>query len=229
MIDVGRIWRSSAGAKAVMAVSGMILFGFTVVHMLGNLNVFLGREAMNDYGAFLHEVPDLLLVTRVVLLTALVAHVVTNIKLMQDSAKARPQAYKVVTPKGSTLYSRTMRISGPIVLTFIVLHLLNLTFHPVGKNWLHPDFRLQAGGHAPDAFHNLTTLLSQPLWGIFYVLANLGLGLHLFHGAFAMFRSLGVSGDRQLGSARMAATGLAVAVSGGNVLLALAILVGLVK
>lgn len=228
MIDVGRIWRSSAGAKAVMAVSGMILFGFTVIHMVGNLNALMGREHMNNYGAMLHAVPEIVYVARAVLLTALVAHVVTNIKLMQDSAKARPHAYKVVTPKGSTLYSRTMRITGPIVLVFIGLHLFNLTFHGVGSDFLHPDFRMQSE-HAPDAYHNLTTLLKQPLWGIFYVLANAGLGLHLFHGAFAMFRSLGLSGDRQLGTARALATALALTVSVGNVLIALSILVGLVK
>ena len=229
MIDVGRIWRSSAGTKAVMAVTGMILFGFTIVHMLGNLNMFLGRERMNEYGATLHAVPELIYAARVVLLGALLGHVVAMIKLVRQSAAARPQAYKVVTPKASTIYSRTMRITGPIVLVFIVLHLLGLTFHGVGGDFFHPDFRMQPGGHAPDAFHNLSTLLRMPMWGIFYVVANACLGFHLWHGAFAMFRSLGLSGDRQLGTAKMGASALTALVAGGNVLIAGSIVAGLIQ
>lgn len=224
MIDVGRIWRSSAGTKALMAVSGMVLFGFTIVHLLGNLNMFLGREHMNGYAATLHGVPEVVYATRVVLLGALVVHVAAMIKLRGASSSARPVPYKVVTPVASTMYSRTMRITGPIVLAFIVLHLLNLTFHGVGQNALHPDFRLQADGTTPDAFHNLGTLLRLPLWGVFYVVANACLGFHLWHGAVAMFRSLGLSGDRQMATARMGATALTALVAGGNVIIAASIL-----
>jgi succinate dehydrogenase / fumarate reductase cytochrome b subunit len=228
MIDIGRIWRSSAGTKAVMAVTGMVLFGFTVVHMLGNLNMFLGEESMNGYARTLHMVPEVIYAARAVLLVSLVLHVWAMVKTKAASGAARQVAYKVVTPSASTVYSRTMRITGPIVLAFIVLHLLGLTFHDVGGDALHPDFRLQADGHTPDAFHNLGSLLRMPLWGVFYILANAALGFHLWHGAFAMFRSLGLSGDRQLATARLGATGLTALVAGGNILIAAALLLHLI-
>jgi succinate dehydrogenase / fumarate reductase, cytochrome b subunit len=224
MIDVGRIWRSSAGTKAVMAVSGMTLFGFTIVHMLGNLNMILGREHMNGYAQTLHAVPEVVYATRVVLLVSIVAHVAAMVKTRGESIAARPVAYKVVTPKASTIYSRTMRVTGPILLAFIVLHLLNLTFHDVGGNALHPGFKLQEDGHTPDAYGNLASLLQLPLWGIFYLVANACLGFHLWHGAVAMFRSLGLSSERHLGTARMGATALTALVAGGNMLLAAGIL-----
>ncbi len=228
MIDVGRIWRSSAGTKAVMAATGMILFGFTIVHMLGNLNVFFGEKSMNDYGAMLHAVPELAYFARVVLGGALVLHIAAMVKLLRQSQAARPQAYKVVTPKASTIYSRTMRFTGPVVLVFIVLHLLNLTFHGVGSDFLHPGFKMQ-NEHAPEAYHNLTTLLQMPMWGVFYIIANACFGFHLWHGAVAMFRSLGLSGERQLGTVKMMASGLTALVAGGNIVIATSILLHVVK
>jgi succinate dehydrogenase / fumarate reductase cytochrome b subunit len=224
MIDIGRIWRSSAGTKAMMAVSGMILFGFTIVHLLGNLNMFLGREHMNGYAATLHAVPEVVYATRAVLLGSLVVHIAAMVKLRNQSNAARAVPYKVVTPVASTVYSRTMRFTGPVVLLFIVLHLLNLTFTAEGASALHPDWKMQAGGAAPDAYHNLGTLLRMPMWGIFYIVANACLGFHLWHGAVAMFRSLGLSGDRQMATARMGASALTALVAGGNVIIAASIL-----
>jgi succinate dehydrogenase / fumarate reductase cytochrome b subunit len=133
-------------------------------------------------------------------------------------------AYKVKQNRASTLYSRTMMISGPIVLAFIVVHLLNLTFGVI-----HPSFQVQPEFHSPDAYHNTVALLSQPLWGVAYLVCNLLLGLHLWHGAFAMGRTLGLSGDRQQALAKVLASSITAAIVGGNVVIAGSILVGLVK
>lgn len=221
-----RFWRSTIGSKVVMAATGAALYGFVIVHMIGNLNVFLGREALNDYGAMLHAIPELLWAARLGLLTFLGLHILSFLRLAQLTAAARPVAYKKTTSRRATWYSRSMKVSGVIVLVYLVIHLLNLTvgaWHPGGT------FEEQPGGHAPDAFHNLTTLLAVPSMGIFYVVANLLLGMHLWHGSFSLFKTLGMSGEKHLRLARAVSWALSTLVVVGNVSIALAILTGIVK
>lgn len=219
-----RFWRSTVGAKVVMALTGVVLYGFTIVHMLGNLNVFLGETAMNEYGAMLHAVPELLWAARLTLLAALVGHIASFLQVAKRTMAARPVAYEKRANRASTLYSRTMRVSGLIVLVYIVMHLLQLT---VGN--LHPgEFRMQSE-KAPDAFHNLTTLLQVPWIGVVYIVCNVLLGFHLWHGSFSLFKTLGLHGERHLGLAKSVSWALSSAVVGGNVLITVAILTGLVK
>lgn len=219
-------WRTAVGAKVVMAVTGLMLFGFTLVHMAGNLQVFLGHHYMDEYSRFLHSMPELLWPARLALLTAVLLHIWSWLRLRGQSAAARPVGYQKKQSRAATVFSKSMRVTGPIVLIFLILHLLNLTIGVV-----HPDFKMQGGGiEAPAAFHNLTTLMRQwPAIGVFYILANLALGGHLWHGAFSMARTLGLSGENQLNLARAIASALTFAVVGGNVLVATACTLGLVK
>jgi succinate dehydrogenase / fumarate reductase cytochrome b subunit len=177
---------------------------------------------------FLHQMPELIWPARLGLLGAIAAHIASWMNLRGRSSAARPVAYKVKKSRASTIYSKTMSISGPIVLVFVVLHLLQLT-----TGTLHPAFKLQGTSgveaHTPAAFENTVALLSQPAWGVFYVVCNVLLGLHLWHGAFAMCRTLGLAGDRQQGMAKAIASGLTAAIVGGNVAVAASILLGLVK
>lgn len=217
-----RFWQSTIGAKFVMAITGVILYGFVIVHMLGNLNVFLGADAMNHYAETLRLVPELLWAVRGVLLLATIGHIASWVVLARRLASARPVAYKQVTPRASTLYSRTMKVTGPMVLAYIVYHLLHLTLGAV-----HPDFRELE--KAPDAFHNLTVGLSNPLVALVYIVANLMLGLHLWHGAFSLFKTLGLSGERHLRLAKQLATALTTLVVVGNVAVATFVVTGLWK
>jgi succinate dehydrogenase / fumarate reductase, cytochrome b subunit len=222
--------RSSIGAKVIMALTGAAMYGFLIVHMAGNLLVFAGPEYHNHHSLFLHTMPELIWPARLGLLGAVLAHIFSWLNLRGRSAAARPVAYKVKQSRASTLYSRTMAVSGPVVLAFIVIHLLNLTTGTV-----HPDFKMQGSvqgtieAATPMAYENTVALLSQPLWGVLYVVCNLLLGLHLFHGAFAMCRTLGMSGERQQGLARVLASAVTATIVGGNVAIASAILLGLVK
>lgn len=213
-------WRSTVGAKVVMAVTGLILFGFTIIHMAGNLQVFWVPEFMNEYSKLLHSMPEILWPFRAALLGSVILHIWSWLMLRSRSAAARPIAYQKKQNRAATLQSRTMMVTGPIVLLFIVIHLMNLTF---GN--LHPDFK--HNGIAPAAYHNLTTLLGNPVWAVFYIVANLALGSHLWHGAFSMCRTLGLSGERQLGLAKGIASAVTLAVVGGNVLVATACMLGL--
>ncbi len=219
--------RSTVGSKAAMAVSGVILYGFTLVHMAGNLNVFLGQKAMAEYVQVLHLVPEVVWAVRAVLLACLVVHIGAYSRLLAQTRAARPVAYKSWKARASTFASRSMLVTGPLLLIYIVVHLLHLT---VGA--LQP-LKYQSGEHAHlmDAYANLVNGLGGSWWwmGGFYLIVSVTLGVHLWHGGFAFTKTLGLSAGRQLQLARLIATALAVTVAGGNVLIVTALLTGLVK
>jgi succinate dehydrogenase cytochrome b subunit len=183
MTMVVALYRSSIGKKALMAVTGLIGYGFVIGHLIGNLQAFPffgGREALNAYSVFLRHTHGLLWVARFVLLSAVVLHIVAAYQLSVMSWRSRPDGYKRWAPTGSDYASRTMRWSGPILLLFIIYHLLHLTFGSV-----HPNFV------EGDVFANVVTGFSNPWVTGFYVVSMLALGLHLYHGIWSMFQTLG--------------------------------------
>ena len=132
-VAVARFYDSTIGKKAIMAVTGLILFGFLVAHMLGNLQVFLGREVMNHYAETLHGNPGLLWGARIVLLVSVVLHAWAAIQLTAVKAAARPIAYVKPGNVQGSAGSRTMMLSGPVIALFVIGHLLHLTtgtIHP---------------------------------------------------------------------------------------------------
>ena len=174
-------WRSTLGKKVVMGVTGLIMIGFVILHMAGNLQVFIGAEKLNAYGAMLHgPLHEVTLILRVVLLASLVLHVVAAVQLTLLDRAARPVGYAKKVAQAATPASMTLRIGGVILLVFIVLHLLHFT-----TGQLHPDFI------EGDVYHNLITGLSQPVIAILYIVAMAAVGLHLYHGAWSSLRSLG--------------------------------------
>lgn len=179
---ITRFYDSAIGKKAVMAVSGLILFGFLIAHMLGNLQFFLGKAIMNHYAETLHANPSLLWTVRIVLLVSVVLHIWSSIELALLKKQARPVGYVKRGNVQASLASRTMMWSGPIVLAFIVFHLLHLTTGTV-----HPQF-------VPlDAYDNLINGLRVVPVALFYIVAMILVGMHLSHGIWSMFQSVGFS------------------------------------
>jgi succinate dehydrogenase / fumarate reductase cytochrome b subunit len=212
---------STIGRKVVMAATGLVLCGFVFVHMVGNLLVFLpDHEAINHYGRFLREMlhGGGIWAARGVLLAAVVFHTGAAWSLTRTNWKARPIAYKVVTPDASTYASRTMRWSGPILVLFIVYHLLHFTVGTV-----HPAF---VDG---DVYRNVIVGFSVWPVSLAYVIAMLALGLHLRHGAWSMLQTLGASHPRWNGVRSVAATVFTVAVVLGFISVPLAVLAGVLK
>src|SRR5689334_3684810 len=121
------IFKSSLGKKYVMAVSGCLLFLFVVAHLVGNLQIFLGPEVINRYGHFLQSNPELIWPARIVLLVMVALHIWSAIKLTAENKAARPQAYAHSEIVAATYASRTMFMSGLIILAFIIYHLLHFT------------------------------------------------------------------------------------------------------
>jgi succinate dehydrogenase / fumarate reductase, cytochrome b subunit len=177
-------YASMVGKKVVMGVTGLIGIGFVILHSLGNLLVFRGPAAINSYSHFLKSTGELLWALRIVLIVAVVLHVIAAVQLTRQSRAARPIAYTKRERQVATVASRTMRWGGALLLVFIVLHILHFTtgtFRPAGVF------------SSEDVYANVVT--SFRIWwvALFYVLAMLALGLHLFHGAWSSVRSIGVS------------------------------------
>ncbi len=178
---------STIGRKVVMATTGVVLFGFVVGHFIGNLTLYLGPEAINDYSRFLHTFlhGGGLWLARAVLLTCAVLHVWSATSLTLTSWAARPEHYRRWRAQDSTYASRTMRWGGVILFAFIVFHILNLTL-----GHFQPAF-------VPgDVYHNVVTTFRQWPVALFYIVAMALLGLHLDHGVWSMCQTLGLQHPR---------------------------------
>src|SRR5437879_234560 len=136
-ISAARYFSASVGKKFLMAASGFVLVGFVIAHLAGNLQIFLGQEAINRYGNFLQNTTELLWPARIFLLAMVVIHIVTSIQLTLDANAARPTAYAKKDYIKASLASRTMMYTGFLVLAFIVYHLLHFTFLKVHPQYSH--------------------------------------------------------------------------------------------
>ncbi len=213
-----RTYSSTIGKKYVMAITGLILFGFVIVHMLGNLQIFLGRDEINAYARLLRVEPVLLWAARLVLLASVTVHIVAAVQLTLRNWWARPVGYARQKYLATDYAARTMVWSGPIVAAFVVYHLLDLSFGSV-----NPDFV------AGDVYHNMVAGFSHWYVAGFYVVAQVALGFHLYHGLFSLFQSVGASHpayDRWRHPFAMAAAAVIVA---GNCSIPVSVLTGLVR
>ncbi len=215
------LFDTSVGKKAALAVSGVILFGFVVGHMLGNLQVLLGPEVFNAYAAGIKHNAILLWGTRSVLIVALLTHVWLVLELYGKSIAARPIAYKVKKNIATSYAAVMMKYTGPLLLAYIVFHLAHFTF---------PGTSLGDYDHVPeDVYANFVNAFSIPWVVALYVIANLMLSMHLYHGVFSMLQSLGFNHPRYNKRLTYFSRGLAFLVTAGNVFLPLTVFLGLVK
>lgn len=230
MTWLANFYRSAIGKKAVMAGTGLILFAWIFLHMVGNLKLYLGSEHLNEYAVFLRTmfspaVPHegLLWISRIVLLVAVIFHIHSAYALTMMNREARPVDYDNRDFVKASYASRTMRWGGVIILLFVIYHLLHLT-----TGQAHHDFKLLPNGDV-DVYHNVVSGFQ--VWWIaaVYILANLALGLHLYHGVWSMFLSVGVTHKRFENWRRGFATVFAVLITVGNISFPLSVLLGIVR
>ncbi|MFL5482431.1 MAG: succinate dehydrogenase cytochrome b subunit [Gemmatimonadaceae bacterium] len=184
MGGIQTFYGSMVGKKVVMGVTGVIGIGFVILHSLGNLLIFQGSTALNSYSRFLKSSAELLWALRITLIVAVTLHVIAAVQLTRQSRAARPTGYVKHEAQVATVASRTMRWGGALLLIFIVLHILHFTtgsIRPAGV-FSHED-----------VYSNVIS--SFRIWWVtlFYVVAMIALGFHLFHGAWSSMRSIGVS------------------------------------
>ena len=212
--------RSTIGKKILMAVTGIVLVLWLILHMLGNLQVFLGAGEINRYAAFLQGTVEVLWPMRIILLFCLAVHVWAALQTTLRNRAARKVDYREREPQVSTIASRTMRIGGLIILAFLVFHILQFTTGTIHPN--NPDF-----SHAA-VYHNL--VVSFQVWWVvlIYVVAMIFLGLHFYHGVWSSGRTLGVSPPTLNPLRRPLALTVAVVVWLGFTLVPVAIFAGIV-
>jgi succinate dehydrogenase / fumarate reductase, cytochrome b subunit len=216
------LYSTSVGKKYAMAISGMVLLGFVLVHMIGNLKIYFGAASLDRYSHWLRTVGEpalpekwLLWAVRLALLAAVAVHLHAAYQLTMINRRARPEAYRSKRDYvAADFASRTMRWSGVIVLLFVVFHLFDLTWGPA-----NPDFV------SGDPYHNVITSFQRTPVALIYVIANLALGLHIYHGAWSLFQSMGwVTSWR-----RKFAVAFAVVIVLGNCSFPLAVMFGVIS
>lgn len=200
-----------------MAATGLLLYGFVIAHMIGNLQVYLGPEAINAYGEFLQHFlhGQGIWIARLTLLVAVGLHLWAAISLTLGNWSARPKGYREWQARESTYASRTMVWSGPLLALFIVYHLAHFTLGSA-----HPDFV------RGDVYRNVVVGFQNPFASGFYILAMLALGLHMYHGFWSMLQTLGLSQPRWNRIRRGLSLLLAWVVVVGNISIPLGVLLG---
>lgn len=210
-------WQSTNGKKVVMAVTGAILFLFIIGHLLGNLLVFAGRERYNSYASILHFDDTLLWIVRSILIVSVVLHITATVQLALRNKRARPVEYSQKKSINSSYASRTMYWSGPIILAFVIFHLLEFT-----AGYIHPGSQFIEG----DVYHNVIAGFS--VWWIsaWYIFSMILLGFHLRHGIWSMFQSVGYNHPRHTPLLKKAAFIIAILIVLGYISIPISVLAG---
>ncbi len=218
------ILQTTIGKKAVMAVTGIILIGFVFGHMVGNLQVFVPPKmvdgqavyAMDQYAKLLRSVPAALWAVRLVLLASVALHAWAAVSLVKANKAARPVGYRAKQDIATTYAAKTMQIGGPLLAAFIIYHLLHFTIGAVGGGF---------AGHGNVQATVKAAFGNPALVGV-YVFAQLLLGLHIFHGAWSMLQTLGLSHPRYNAWRTRLAMALAFIIAGGNIGISIGVLAG---
>jgi succinate dehydrogenase / fumarate reductase, cytochrome b subunit len=223
---VVELYRSALGKKYVMAITGIVGLGYVLAHMIGNLKLYQSAESFNLYAETLRSLlypiaPErsILNLLRAVLILALIAHVVAAWQLTMMNRRARPERYRSKRDYvAADFAARTMRWTGVIVLLFLVYHLADLTW-----GWVNPA----PAGSTP--YEKVIASFSVPAVAGFYLVANLALGLHIYHGTWSLFQSMGWNNRRFNHWRRTLAIAFTVVVVGGNLSFPIAVLTGVIS
>ncbi len=218
------LYRSSVGKKYVMANTGLAGLGYILIHMIGNLKVYLGPEPLNEYGEFLRDFGEpaaprsfLLWIGRLGLLAALGLHLHASWSLTRANRRARVTKYEQRDYIAATFAARTMRWTGIIVLGYIIFHVADLTFGVGNAQYVKGD-----------VYNNLVTSFSRWPVALIYVAVNLALGIHIFHGTWSLFQSLGLNRQRFNPWRRWIAVGFSAVIVIANVSFPIAVVAGVV-
>ena len=223
-MQVLAIPRSTIGRKALMAVTGLVWIGFVAMHMWGNLHIFQGAEAFNHYAEFLREVGDplfsygqLLNLLRVVTVTSILLHVWAAYTLYQMARRAHGSSYAVKRVVQANYATRFMRIGGVVIILFLLFHLAQFTWVALPETALTPRM---------DPYSNVITAFQNPAIALVYIVAVAALGLHLYHGVWSMFQTLGLNNRNWDGFFRGLAVIVAIVVPIGFITVPVAVMLG---
>jgi succinate dehydrogenase / fumarate reductase cytochrome b subunit len=212
-------YEATIGKKVVMAVTGCILFLFVVGHLIGNLQIYLGPERLNNYAETLHSLGSALWVIRLSLLAIVALHIVSALQLWLLNRAARPERYRKQGWVQASYASRTMIWSGPLLAAFVTYHLLHFT-----TGHAHPSFNYEL-----DVYSNVVRGFQQAPVAVSYMIAMVLLGFHLWHGLWSMFQSVGVNHPRYTPLLKRLAMLAAVVIVAGNISIPVSVLTGFIR
>lgn len=212
---------TTIGKKAVMALTGLVLYGFVIVHMLGNLQVFLGPAQLNKYAETLKGTPPVLWGVRGVLLASVALHVWSAVSLIGGTSEARKVDYKIRKYGATNGAALSMRYGGFALLAFILFHLAHFTAPGLGLG-------IYKHSHT-DVYANVVSSFSTWWVVAIYLVAQVFLGLHLYHGSWSLLQTLGLSHPRYNRVRNLLPQALGIGVAGGNILIALSVFAGVVR
>ena len=217
--------QTSVGKKVLMAVTGFIIFGFVVVHILGNLQLFLGPDALNQYAQFLQNLGPVKWAVRLLLAISVLVHIVSATQVTLQNWAARPQKYTVQRFQETTYAARTMWLGGPIIGLFVIYHLLHFTTghcHPAREGFV-PN----ADG-VVNVYNNVVLGFQDSLASGVYIFTMLLIGLHLYHGLWSMMQSVGLNHPKYNHWRKAFAVVFALFIAGAGISLPVSVLLGLV-
>lgn len=228
---LARTLGSSVGRKMILALTGLALLGFVIAHMLGNLQVFLGPEALNAYAANLKSLGPVLWLMRGGLIVVFVVHVGLALKLAAENRAARPERYAHPGRVQSTPGARSMVVTGLMILLFVLYHLAQFTWgltNPADYNVVEAIQTATGPVNRHDVYSMVVLSFQHPLISGIYIAAMACLALHLSHGVQSVFQSLGLNHPKYEPCLRKLGCGLALVIFLGNVSMPVAILAGLI-
>ena len=222
--ELSSLYESTIGKKIAMALAGLVLFGYLILHLVGNLKIFTGEQHFNEYSEFLRTMgapvfgySQALWIIRLILLAALAVHVVAFLQLWAKSRAARTVGYRKYEPEVFSRASRAMKWGGIAILLFVVYHLLHLT-----TGDLHPQF-------APhQAYRNVWNGFHSPLSSIIYVIGMIAVGMHLYHGLWSATQTMGWNNRNWNHLRRPLAMTIALVITLGFLLVPFAVWTGMV-
>jgi len=188
--------QSSVGRKLLMAGTGLILLLFVVVHLLGNSSIYFGSDAINAYAKHLHDLGPFVWVFRLVMLVIFGIHIALGAQLTLENRSARLQAYTTKETLRSTFSSRTMIVSGLVILAFVIYHLLHFTFQTVTPFSAKANLTALHGAMVPDVYTMVVASFHQVFIALVYVVGMLFLFFHLGHGVQSFFQTMGWTNDQ---------------------------------
>jgi succinate dehydrogenase / fumarate reductase cytochrome b subunit len=223
--------KTSIGKKAIMGVTGVLLVLFVLGHMTGNLLIFAGRDAINEYARFLHEAGHgaLIWVARLGLLAVFVTHMSLAFILRSENRMARPVRYVVEDTVQASWASRNMMLTGIVMLLFLIYHIAHFTLGATDPATFKGAFEPRGEQKLEDVYQMVVKGFQQPVVAGLYLLAQLALCVHLWHGAGSWMQSLGLNRGKLRQTSRLVGPVIALAVLAGNTLIVLACLLGIVS
>lgn len=221
------LFKSSIGKKVIMAVTGLILFGFVIGHLIGNLQIFSPPEKINEYAHFLQSLGPVLWAVRLLLLAAVGLHIWMAVLLVLENKAARPKGYANQRTLKASYASRTMKYSGLIVFFFIVYHILHFTVKSTHGGHMYPTTMLH-GEQVADVHSMMVLGFQQTEVAIFYLIAVALLSWHLSHGFSSMFQSIGIRSRAMGGCLNKLAVVIAILYFLGNAAIVTSVMTGYV-